>query len=79
MRVVGSGKRRNMARRNRNTFMKRQKEMQRVQKAREKMARRHGKVSSESAGDAEERSPEAGISCASLAEGVNGPNLEGLV
>ncbi len=36
-----------MARRNQNTFLKRQKEMERVRKAKEKMDRRHGKKSSE--------------------------------
>lgn len=32
-----------MARRNQNAFLKRQKELKRVRKAQEKMARRHGK------------------------------------
>lgn len=32
-----------MARKNRNTFLKRQKEIERMRKAREKMARRQGK------------------------------------
>ena len=32
-----------MARRNQNAFIKRQKEIKRLKKAREKMARRHGK------------------------------------
>ena len=32
-----------MARRNQNSFIKRQKELKRVRKAKEKMARRHGK------------------------------------
>ena len=36
-----------MARRNQNTFLKRQKEMERVRKAKEKMARRQGKVLTE--------------------------------
>lgn len=36
-----------MARRNQNTFLKRQKEMERVRKAKEKMARRQGKVITE--------------------------------
>ena len=36
-----------MARRNQNTFLKRQKEMERVRKAKEKMDRRHGKKSKE--------------------------------
>jgi hypothetical protein len=35
-----------MARRNQNTFLKRQKEIERVRKAKEKMDRRHGKISS---------------------------------
>ena len=34
-----------MARRNQNTFLKRQKEIERVRKAKEKMDRRHGKIS----------------------------------
>ena len=38
-----------MARRNQNTFLKRQKEMERVRKAKEKMARRQGKVIAEEA------------------------------
>jgi hypothetical protein len=38
-----------MARRNQNTFLKRQKEMERVRKAKEKMARRQGKVITEEA------------------------------
>lgn len=36
-----------MARRNQNTFLKRQKEIERVRKAKEKMDRRHGKKSKE--------------------------------
>jgi hypothetical protein len=36
-----------MARRNQNTFLKRQKEIARVRKAKEKMDRRHGKKSEE--------------------------------
>ena len=35
-----------MARRNQNTFLKRQKEIERVRRAKEKMDRRHGKISS---------------------------------
>jgi len=40
--LLGTG--RNMARKNRNSFLKRQKEMERVRKAKEKMNRRQGKV-----------------------------------
>ena len=36
-----------MARRNQNTFLKRQKEMKRVRKAKEKMDRRQGRMSRE--------------------------------
>ncbi|MCX5880023.1 MAG: hypothetical protein NTY44_13035 [Deltaproteobacteria bacterium] len=38
---------RNMARQNKNTFLKRQKEFDRMKKAKEKMARRHGKKDKE--------------------------------
>jgi hypothetical protein len=42
-RTVGEQERRTMARRDQNTFIKRQKEIERVRKAKEKMDRRHGK------------------------------------
>ena len=38
---------RNMARQNKNTFLKRQKEFDRMKKAKEKMDRRHGKIDKE--------------------------------
>lgn len=61
-----------MAGRNRNTFVKRQKEMERVQRARAKMARRHGGRAAKAGQDADERPAEAGIAVA-----VDGPNPEG--
>jgi hypothetical protein len=60
-----------MAGRNRNTFLKRQKEMGRVEKAREKMARRHGRAARERGQGAEEPSPEAETPRADFAEAVN--------
>jgi hypothetical protein len=41
--TVGEQERRTMARRDQNTFIKRQKEIERVRKAKEKMDRRQGK------------------------------------
>jgi hypothetical protein len=75
--LVGDGKRRSMAGRNRNTFLKRQKEMERVQRAREKMARRHGNGAAKAGRDAEEPPAEMGISSVTVAAGMDGPNPEG--
>lgn len=49
-----------MAGRNRNTFLKRQKEIDRTRKAREKMERRHGKKMAEAEPDGEGQALEAG-------------------
>ncbi len=45
-----------MAKKNRNTFLKRQKEIERVQKAKEKMARRQGTKEKNSELDSPEQS-----------------------
>ena len=47
-----------MAGRNRNTFLKRQKEIDRTRKAKEKMERRHGKKMAEAEGGGEGQAPE---------------------
>jgi hypothetical protein len=49
-----------MAGRNRNTFLKRQKEIDRTRKAREKMERRHGKKMAEAEPGMEGQESEAG-------------------